>query len=104
MACEYGPMAAGACLEVIGCLLTLVPPRQNSSTLLRDLETGFEPRVDTALQRAHALEPDLAQPSRELDRALLVRARAIHHDLSVMHEIAHAFEGVDVDGASTGND
>src|SRR5439155_5548709 len=119
IACEYGPIAAGAASEWITCLLTELPPhtvcvirqvaRRLATTVpwrrsVLDLVTGLDPRVDAAEQRSDALVADLPQPLRDLDRGRLVRAGAIEDHLAVGgHVLECSVDLVHVDGQCAGD-
>src|SRR5581483_4237881 len=101
IACEYGPIAAGACLEWICCLLTMPPVAADFSTHSArsscHLQAGGHPRIDAAVERAHTLEAELAQAFCHFHRTRLVRTRAIHDDLFVRDEIVDAAHRLDID-------
>src|SRR5262252_2242461 len=72
--------------------------------LALDFEPRFDPGVDPPVQRSYALEAELLEPLRDLDRRRLVRARAVDDYLAVDR---HAFESrsdvLHVDRARTGD-
>src|SRR5947207_886057 len=92
IACEYGPIAAGAASEWITCLLTSLTPTGSFATnvpwralgarpSVLDLVTGLDPGVDAAEQRPDACVADLPQPLRDLDRGRLIGTCAIEDNL-----------------------
>src|SRR5438552_5545324 len=119
IACEYGPIAAGAASEWITCLLTELPPhtvcvirqvaRRLATTVpwrrsVLDLVTGLDPRVDAAEQRSDARVADLPQPLRDLDRGRLVRAGAIEDHFAVGgYALECSVDHVHVDRQRAGN-
>src|ERR1700751_3176649 len=92
IACEYGPIAAGAASVWIGCLLTrlsrcvadnVARTQEPVGLLALDVGAGLDPRVDAAEERPNALEAELLQPLRDLDRGRFVRTGAVDDHLAV---------------------
>src|SRR6266568_5544888 len=107
IACEYGPIAAGAASVWIACLLTAMASWLLATTVpcsVLDFVTGLDPRVDPAQQRPDALVADLPQPLRDLDRGCLVRAGAIEDHLAVSRNVLEcSVDLVHVDGQCAGD-
>src|SRR5438132_366944 len=119
IACEYGPIAAGAVALWIACLLmsyllarcTLVRVACQCSTASRqyslsvlDLVSRLDPGVDSPEQRANALEADLPEFLRNLDRGGFVRTGAVDDDFAVdRHSIEALADLLHVDRKGTRN-
>src|SRR5512144_1358794 len=112
MPCEYGPSATGALFVWMAsfamiALLRAKPDRiyhARHQTSVLDFEARGDPRIDAAVQRAHALESGRAQLLGDLHRGCFVRARAVHDDLVLLrHTVEPSGDVLDVDGPSAGN-
>src|SRR6478736_5362841 len=110
MPCEYGPSATGALFVWMASFGMIAPPSRNPANLPRaaasvlDFEPRGDPRVDAAVQRAHALESCRAQLLGDLDRARFVRTGAIDDDLAVGRNAVESLgDLLDVDASRAGD-
>ena len=66
--------------------------------VLHDRVTGFDPRLDSALERTHLVEPFVHHQAGDTRRARFVRSTAINDDFAVRRDtLEHSLDAVELD-------